>query len=240
MPLLGATRQGDATLDHFQVFGERRTGTNFLHHLIEANLPLTGTTKYGWKHGFPTMPCIADTGLIAGIVREPYAWLSSLHNRPFAISHQGLSFSDFIRTEWYDAFIPKNFGFNRWGYGGMVRAGGVANQADRHPLTGKRFANPLEMRTVKNQGFAGFLERECNAILVDYDTVRADPAGVLSAIAARFDLHLGTVDVPGRVGAEGTPKPRVDREGISAEDRAYIHDALDTAFEASLGYDLTR
>ena len=79
MPFLGATRHGTAPLDHFQVFGERRTGTNFLHHLIEANLPLAGTTKYGWKHGFPTMPCIADTALIAVIVREPFAWLSSLH-----------------------------------------------------------------------------------------------------------------------------------------------------------------
>ena len=239
MPFLGATRHGTAPLDHFQVFGERRTGTNFLHHLIEANLPLAGTTKYGWKHGFPTMPCIADTALIAVIVREPFAWLSSLHNRPFAISHQDLGFSDFLRAEWYDEFIPKNFGFNRWGYSGMVRASGVANQADRHPLTGKRFANPLEMRTVKNQGFAGFLERECNAVLLDYDAVRTDPALVLRAIAERFGLNLGTIEVPGHVGAKGKPRPRVSPEAISAEDRRFICGALDAGFEASLGYDIS-
>ena len=237
--LIGQTRHGAARIDHFQVFGERRTGTNFLHHVLESNFTIDGTTKYGWKHGFPTMPCIAESALIAVIVRDPFSWLSSLHNRPFAISHHGLGFSDFIRAEWYDEFVPKQFGHARWGYGGMTRASHVANQIDRHPLTGKRFANPLEMRTLKNRAFTGFLARECNAVVIDYDRLKEDPEAVLDALAAAFDLpRSGPTAVPDRVGASGKPGERVTREAISLDDRAFIVSSLDADFEAWLGYRL--
>lgn len=236
-PLLAWTVKDTTQIDHFQVFGERRTGTNFLNHLLEANLKIAPTTRYGWKHGYPAMPCISDSGLIAVITREPFSWLSSLHNRPFATSHEGLSFPDFLRTEWRDLFIPKEFGHAKWGYKGMVHASHVANQADRHPLTGKPFANPMELRTIKNQAFLGFLNRECNAFVVDYDRLRRDPVDVINAIAEIFAVgRADRVNVPDRVGAKGHPKARVQVEEISGDDRRFILENLDLNEEARLGY----
>jgi hypothetical protein len=224
-------------IDHFQVFGERRTGTNYVARLISDNLEIKETTKYGWKHSYPTMPCIARSALIVVVVRSPLAWLSSLHNRPFAKSHEGLSFPDFLRTQWYDQYRARDFGHGRWGYEGMPKDRLVANQLDRHPITGARFANPLELRTVKNQCFLGLTSRESNCVIVDYDVANDTPVDTVRAIAALFDVSIREhVEVPGHVGAKGHQKPRVTAKDMSAQDLAFIRDNLDFNLEARLGF----
>ena len=224
-------------IEHYQVFGERRTGTNYVAKLISDNFPLTETTRYGWKHGHPTMPCIARSALIVVVVRSPIAWLSSLHNRPFAISHEGLPFSEFLRKEWYDQYRAKDFGHARWGYGGMNKDHKTANQIDRHPITGARFANPLEMRTVKNQSFLGLLNRECNCVVVDYDMARLEPAKMLREIADLFAIKAKSdIEVTGHVGAKGRETKRVTADVISDADMAFIRDNLDSDLEARLGF----
>lgn len=225
------------TLDHFQVFGERRTGTNFVAQLMSENFTLEQTKKYGWKHGYPTMPCVQKTALFVVVVRSPLAWLSSLHNRPFAKSHEGLGFSEFLRTEWHDQYHPKDLGHTLWGYGGMPKARRVPNQLDRHPITGKAFQNPLEMRSVKNACFLGLLERNCNAVLVDYDMVKDAPDKVLSAISEIYELPMGeAVAVPGHVGAKGRPKERVSDTGIDQRDLEFIRQNLDAEQEERFGF----
>ncbi|WP_298905572.1 hypothetical protein [uncultured Aliiroseovarius sp.] len=230
-------RVTDVPLQHFQVFGERRTGTNYLDRLIKDNLSIEPTNRYGWKHGTISMPCIAAHGLIVVVVRDPLTWLSSLHNRPFTKANSGLPFSEFLRTEWYDEFIPKDFGHARWGYSGMVRASHVPNQVDRHPITGKRFKNPLELRVVKTAGFLGFLERECNVAVVDYRYINTDPAGFISRLSDDFSIAKTTdFERPDRVGALGTNQPRKAPTDISAEDMDFIRTALDQVQETFLGY----
>ena len=231
------SRKGRRPIDHFQVFGERRCGTNYVNQLLTDNLVAESTTRYGWKHGYPTMPCVARSGLLVIVVREPFDWLSSLHNRPFAISHEGLGFSEFIRSEWYDQYRPKDFGHGKWGYDGMLRDRRVANQLDRHPITGKRFRNPLEMRAVKNACFLGLLERDCDAVLVNYDTVSAEPSEVIEDIAALFEIATrGAYRVPGHVGAKGRPTARVTKGEISAEDFAFVKENIDFEQEIRLGF----
>lgn len=227
----------DHKIDHFQVFGERRTGTNYVARLMSDNLDITETTKYGWKHTYPTMPCIARSALIVVVVRAPLAWLSSLHNRPFAKSHEGLAFPEFLRSEWYDQYRAKDFGHARWGYGGMPRDRAIANQLDRHPITGARFANPLEMRTIKNQCFLGLMSRESNCVVVDYDVANDTPVEMVREIADAFDIAVrADVAVPGHVGAKGHQKPRVTAKDMSADDLVFIRDNLDLTLEARLGY----
>lgn len=222
---------------HFQVFGERRTGTNFLHHLLDVNLDLNSTTRYGWKHGGPTMPCIAKDALIVVVMRDPIGWLSSLHNRAFAKSHEGLPFSEFLRREWYDEYIPKNFGHTKWGYGGMHKDRKVANQIDRHPVTGARFRNPFELRQVKTACFLGFLNRECNVAIVDYANVRKNPEALISGLSENFNVKRnGPLQVPERVGAPGKPRPRVAKDDIGEDDIRFIRESLDIEQEMSLGY----
>lgn len=221
----------------FQVFGERRSGTNYIEQLIADNLLIAPTTKYGWKHGFPTMPCVSQSSLLIVVAREPVSWLSSLHNRPFSVSHRGLKFSEFIRREWYDLYRPKRFGHAKWGYGGMKKAHGVELQFDRHPITGKRFRNPMEMRNVKYASFLGFMERDCNVAVVDYGTANSDPLSVISEISVEFGIpQKDNLIIPGKVGPKGTGFARVTRDDINEDDWAFINDNLDAALEKRLGY----
>ncbi len=195
------------------------------------------TTKYGWKHGFATMPCISRSALIVVVVRMPVSWLTSLHNRPFAKSHRALDFSAFLRTEWYDEYTPKGLGHRRWGYNGMPRDFKTANQLDRHPITGKRFRNPLEMRQIKNQSYLGFLERESNVVVIDYDTAKSLPGSVIDNLSEAFSVkRKGSLSVPARVGPSGRNIPRIQENEISEEDLTFIRTNLDFHQETRLGY----
>lgn len=225
------------TITHFQVFGERRSGTNYVNKLIVENVKIDMTTRYGWKHGTITMPCIAPDGLVIAVVRNPITWLSSLHNRPFTKANKNLTFSDFLRTEWYDEYMPRDIGHAKWGYGGMVRAAHVANQIDRHPITGKRFANPLELRAVKTAGFLGLLNREANAVVVSYEYANSQPEEFIARLVEDFQLdRKRDFQRPDRVGPKGSGRPRITLDEMSDEDLSYIHARLDHAQECFLGY----
>ncbi len=225
-------------IDHFQVFGERRTGTNYLDHLIADNFEIEPRYNYGWKHGFATMPCIARSGLILVAVRHPISWLSSLYNEPFSKSHRELNtFSEFLHREWYDEYAPKHIGHRTWGYKGMPRDFKTANQLDRNPLTGKRFRNPLEMRFLKNQSYLGFLERESNVAVIDYDFAKDEPQTVINILSGAFSLTpKDTLSLPPRVGPPGRCIPRISESDISTEDLSFIRSSLDRNQEVRLGY----
>lgn len=222
---------------HAQVFGERRTGTNFLEALAAAQLKLEMTRRFGWKHGAPSMPCLPEDALILVIMREPVSWLSSLHNRPFAHSHRGLDFSEFLRKDWEYRYNPGDFGHARYGYQGMPKARRVPAQLDRHPVTGKRFAGPLELRRVKAAAMLGFLERDCNVAVIDYDTLRRDPEGIMADLSARFDIQRReAAEMPPQVGPAGHDGTRVTLDAMAPEDASFILNGLDHAQERRLGY----
>ena len=101
-------------LDHFQVFGERNSGTNFVSHLIDKNTDLEMVGRYGWKHGFPVAVAYHPRSLIVFVYRDPIDWLVSMYNRPYAAS-KTVKFSDFsafLRSEW-GSFLRAN-SFLNW------------------------------------------------------------------------------------------------------------------------------
>ena len=125
----------------------------------------------------------------------------------------------------------------RWGYNGMPKDRLVADQINRHPVTGARFANPLELRTVKNQCFLGFMAREENCIVVDCDCANASPEQMLREIVQAFDVSTrATVEVPGHVGAKGREGSRVTAQDILPADLGFIRDNLDVDLETRLGF----
>lgn len=238
-PLLNWNRaHPDEPIADFQIFGERRSGTNYAHELLAKNLKIAPNFTYGWKHGFPVMPAIQRSSLIVGVFRDPINWLISLHNRPFSPSHRGLEFSEFLRKSWFDIYKPRELGHKKFGHGGMPAARGVLNQLDRHPITGKEFANPLEMRSLKYAAYAGFMERDCNVVLLDYATLRDRPVEVLDAIREQFGIAKtkGAPKAIAPVGPGGKDKPRQVASEIAAEDLDFIRSNLDEPLERSLGY----
>ncbi|WP_299947529.1 hypothetical protein [uncultured Ruegeria sp.] len=223
----------------FQVFGERRSGTNFLSALLAETFELDETFSYGWKHGVPVMPCIQSSSLIAVIVRNPLDWVLSMHARPFASpAMTDLSFSEFIRTPWQSNYRPGVLGRVKFGLRGFPVARNTPLQYDRHPIEGRCFSNVFELRTIKMKAHIEFLERDANVAVVRYEDLAADAAGFLKAISKTFDLPIksnATLRV-GRVGPK-TGSKRLTPADISSEDMCFMNDQLEQTFEMRFSYD---
>lgn len=239
-----------AAIKSIYVFGERNSGTNYLEQLIARNCCTPQTLarlvdpenagRLGWKHGFPAPQPACDDVLAIAIYRAPLAWLHSFHKSPWhAPDHlRSLSFSQFIRSEWYSIINDTCFGFGpdhpMWGHELL---------ADRDPTTGARFGNPMQLRNAKNRGFAALTGCFANTLGVTYETVYAQPDAFLNALCHAYGLvrfvqfdpvihHRGQAS---RGVFQAQPLPQ-----ISAADFDFLRRQLDLSFEAKLGYDLLR
>mmetsp|Transcript_12440 Transcript_12440/g.18428 ORF Transcript_12440/g.18428 Transcript_12440/m.18428 type:complete len:408 (+) Transcript_12440:113-1336(+) len=96
------------TPTHFFVFGDRYTGVTYLSRLVEENTPLKECrpdnsrelfpADTSWRFGFlgikdiKRLGCNPETTLFIMIVKDPYAWLSSVAERKYVESstlHEG-------------------------------------------------------------------------------------------------------------------------------------------------------
>ncbi|MEX0284893.1 MAG: hypothetical protein AB3N23_09810 [Paracoccaceae bacterium] len=232
-------RARQMAVTHYQVLGERSSGTNFLQRLIGRNTSLERTDELGWKHGFGQMIAVPRDMFVVCMVRNPERWVLSMYNKPWHTTPdmQRLSISDFIRAEWRSAFDkPRYLGRLRRGYVGQPL------QQDRHPLTGKPFANIFALRQAKLQYLLSFTARDCNCVFLRLEDAQADPQATMEKMAAALELtspHAAFRPVKKPQGwrfrtAVGERPTAPDR--LSDEDRAYMWSALDQAQEAALGY----
>ncbi|SDI08821.1 hypothetical protein [Alloyangia pacifica] len=229
-----------AGITHYQVFGERSSGTNFVKRLIGRNTPLAPTEELGWKHGFPQMTAIPQDTLIVCVIRNAVDWARSMHAKPWHCppEMQRLAFSDFIRAEW--ATIA-----DRPRYFPQVAALGGAGQPlqhDRHPLTGLPFPDLFTLRRAKLMGLTSFFNRGCALLFCRLEAVQAAPEGFLSELCGRFGLpetgdfqpvhkRLGSRFKPAIEEPRPTPPAQLSREDID-----FLCSRLDLGLEAALGY----
>lgn len=238
----------DTAITHVQVFGERRSGTNYAVSLLQKNLPLRRTHLYGWKHGFPVMPVIPARVLFVAMVRDPFDWVRSFYANPFEARRDllDLPFSEFIRAEWHGVFRPRRQDWAKWGYGERSPKFGAGEelQLDRHPITGLPFANILELRRVKLQGHLSLAARGANCIVIRYEDLRDDPEEAIGSIRSIFGIEGGAesfVPVTGRASptrAGGRSAPPFAE--WTTDDLSHVRDGLDPLLEARLGYDAKR
>jgi hypothetical protein len=242
-------KRNDKPIASVYVYGQRNSGTNYVHRLIMQNCAVRDTRSapfnrdnesiFGWKHGFPSMIAAPDNVLAIAVYRDPITWLDSLCRAPWHIAPhlRDLSFSQFIRREWHSIVDDEGFGIpksdTRWGKELM---------ADRDPLTGLRFANPMRMRNAKNIGFASLDHRCENVLRLRYESVVANPEGFVNALCSTYGFLRRREFYP-VVHDRGTPArgvyvPKAVPQ-ISAADMAFIVSELDLGVEKSLGYDLT-
>lgn len=226
---------------HVQVFGERSSGTNFVKRTLGRNTALTPVEHYGWKHGFAQMTGIGARALIVGVVREPVGWLRSMYAKPWHCppEMQALAFPEFIRAEWATVIDRKRY-FEGAGERETV---GTPLQQDRHPITGRPFANILALRRAKAAWLLGLGQRGCNLVLCRLDAVQADPQGFVTQVCAAFDLEPGAdfEPVTRRLGARFLPNVEVRAplpETLAQEDMAFIRENLDPRLEAAMGFAL--
>jgi hypothetical protein len=233
--------RGPAPAARFQVFGERSSGTNFVKRLIGRNTPLAPMEDLGWKHGFPAMVAIPADTVVVVCVRDARAWSLSMHAKPWHCppAMQVLGFSEFIRAEWTTVADRKRYFPQVAALGGQ----GQPLQPDRHPLTGRPFANLFKLRRAKLAAHLSFLERGSAMVLCRMEAVQADPHGFLGAIQARLEIappdeafrpvvkRLGSKFLPAVATRPETPS------ALEAGDLAFLQAQLDLPLEAALGYD---
>jgi len=86
--------------------GERHTGTNFLHWVLEHNFGATVCSENDgacaacdaslkpsadccWKHGYTQDSCAYDAATLVTLVRSPYPWLASMYDIPYESAADG-------------------------------------------------------------------------------------------------------------------------------------------------------
>lgn len=229
-----AVRKEGPIPTHFQVFGERRSGTNFLNELIADHTNLKPATRYGWKHGLPSMPAIDKDALIVIIIRDPIKWLLSLNAFPFDSFHEKKTdISVFLRSEWHGRYMRTRLRPVKWGLGSFRLPDEITSlQLDRDPMTGALFETPMALRNAKNIGFLSLLNRHENVVLTRYEDVRADTVGFMSELSENFGIEHKTPPLEtAHVGS-----PAAIHSELSDENRSYIWSKLDCNIEAFLNY----
>ncbi len=234
------------------VFGERNSGTNLAHALLQKNIPALKDSpgdrigkfgfRYGWKHGFPQMLAAPETTLAICLFRHPGTWLRSMHARPWHAvpALKNLPFAEFIRAEWQARVDETNFGVDKTDPRALAEL-----QWDRHPLTGARFENILALRNAKTTGFLSLRTRFAHCLLLRHEDITATPEDFVAHVGAQYGLERRdrfhpVTDRRGRV-AEGSFEP-ARYDPVSPEDRAFIWAHLDKLQEKTLGlsYDFPR
>lgn len=232
-----ASSGGSAGPKRVKVFGERCSGTNYASNLLYRNLTgvkvkLHANAFRQWKHGFVRNPPFDSDILVVFVVRNPVSWLKSFHRTPWHAPRQywGEPFPDFLRREWES---------RQYGGGHDDRE----RMDERHPDTGARFRNVLELRSEKLRDYRAKFGRFRYAAFARYEDVREAPEAFIDAIGDGFGLsRAGTFDpVESYKGKEGgrAYKPKTYAE-ISDEDEAFIRAELDPGLERWAGYDISR
>jgi hypothetical protein len=224
-----------------KVMGERSSGTNYVKRLFSDNTALQAREFYGWKHGFAQMAAIGANTLMVGVVRDPLAWLRSMHAKPWHAvpALQSLDFSEFIRSEWLTIVDnPRSFRERK-----DHDIEYVPLQQDRHPISGLPFENLLNLRTFKAAYLLGYRNRECNLVLVRMEYVLEDPLRFLNQVSTQFGLAPVNEVKPikerlgSRFPAAVENRPQTPKL-VSDEDKAFIRSQLDEKVETALGYPL--
>lgn len=222
----------------FQVLGERSSGTNFLHRLLQRNSALEPTETLGWKHGHPSALAIAPDVAVICVVRNAADWACSMHFKPWHAvpALQELDFPAFLRARW-DTVIdrPRYFG-------GKASLIGQPLQADRDPATGHAPETLFALRRQKLRGLLSYLNRDCTCALVRMEALQAAPEAMVDRLMTELGLPPRTRpfrSVTKRLGAKFKPAVAVrpvTPSALSPADHAFMMQQLDHAIEASLGY----
>lgn len=235
--------------EFIQIFGERSSGTNYLHFLLEENIRnIKVGYKYGWKHGFAKIDLIKkqskETDLILCIFKDPYSWIVSMHGKPHhAPQLYKIPFGDFIRSEWA-CYTGDNYDVRDLEKDPLLPEQEMMHE--RNPETKERFKNVIELRTAKLKRILDLKKTVPNVKILRYEDFLMTPRIKVCEIAGNNKLRLkGPVKIS--MGYFGkNPKKTFDRKDYyekkeyldkySQEDLNYVNQYLDSDLEKQIGY----
>ncbi len=236
-------------IKYIQIYGERNSGTNYLHFLLEHNIKnIKVGYKYGWKHGFAKVDQMKDQvnaeDLIICLFKDPYSWLVSMHGKPHhAPQLVGTTFSEFIRSEWA-CYTGDNYDVRD-----LVKDP-VTDETEmlyeRNPETQQRFANVIKLRSAKIRKVKELQKFWPNIIYMRYEELLQSPRITVCDIAGKFKMKLkGPVQLSkGYFGKN--PNKKWDRSAYyqekqylkhyTQEDLTFVNEQIDWEYENILGY----
>ena len=234
-----AGRQSDrlTPVRRVQLYGQRCSGTNYLQRLIEQNLPgLKVSFCFGYKHSTPkNLHQPHDDCLFCVIYRDPYTWLQSLHQNAWH-AHPRMRdapFSEFIRLPWHciydhESCTPPDDPM----YGKEM-------MHERHPESGLRYANVMQMRSDRIRRWQFLSARVKHFWWVQYESLCRLPELMIDDLAEAAGRrrcrpfrpviqYKGIRSCPAYVPKRYAP--------ISTADRAFITAELNWRVENRIGY----
>ena len=169
---MNRTRQTIAT--SYKLYGERCSGTNYIRALVERNLPdlLFGNEYNFEKHNFVNPAYVRETELGLVVIRNAMDWLASLHRNPHQVGtwSEALDFAGFLRHEWSGVFNGDLINDQK-----QLDIRGQELLLDRHPVTGARIRNVVQLRNLKVQSQLKVRHLYPTWMIVRYETVRDAP-----------------------------------------------------------------
>ncbi len=228
----------------FRVYGERNSGTNLVEALLKQHFPqLEFVREFPFeKHAFMN-PSFAGPATVCVVVfRSADAWIKSF----FRTQHQiwgwagELEFSDFIRHEWRSHFSGHLLKDRTKDMGLRIKD---EVMLDRHPETGRRIANIVELRNLKIQSHLKAKHLFGNWMLVRYEDVVEDQLSLVRSFSEAFKT-----DIQGVIGPieknlsrnaqvlSGMEDQMPGYADFSDDDIRFILDRLWLKQEAQIGY----
>lgn len=241
-------------VDYIQIFGERNSGTNYLHSLLANNITedMEIGNRFGWKHGFTNRKLISqeDTSsvLFLLITKQPYAWITSMRRKPHhAPQLYFLPLSDFIRSEWV-CYKGKEY---------QVRAKKLKENPvrpeeemlqERNPKTRNRIKNVIELRNLKNEFHLALQQNVENFYHIKYEDLLINAGEVITQLADRYGFQIRSKFRDSALYHGKSMRERFARseyyvneefmKEISKEDTEFINSHIDWDIEAKLGYQM--
>lgn len=210
--------------------GERCSGTNYLQKLIETNFTEVKCQHLlGWKHSylntFENSLHDSDEFLTIILFRNIYDWLKSLYSEPHHLyldsslkETKNLSFSEFIRTKFYQSNNSREL------------------ICERHPFTLEHPKDLFEIRKWKNQNFLNHQKVLKNVLYLKYEDLESNPEKVIDDINNRWLQK--DYQFKNWIYYKDTDKIYTKKKylQILLEDVNYINESVDWTLENEIGY----
>jgi len=177
------------TLTHYQIYGERSSGTNILDYSLNENFDainvfseITCVTdkkfkKYGHKHWFGYNSDFSDTDntLFICIVRDPINWLKSLYKTPRCL------YNSMIKSQ--ESFLYGKVESCSYVYCETKPQYGFLTEKEVNPRTGLKYNNIFELRHEKIKWMFEVLPKLVkNYIIIRYEDLINDFQGTMESI----------------------------------------------------------
>lgn len=239
-----STSDVSSPLTELAIFGERCSGTNYVETLLLENFPqLTKTKEYGWKHGFIQPRYIRPSCFFLGVTRHALDWLRSFYRTPHHVGPwiEQANFGSFLRHEWSCVASGRVLGRPNHALG-LTRDAEI--MGERHPVTGARIDNVVQMRNLKLQSLLKLQNLTPHMAFLRYEDARDAPDEMVHMIAQRTGLPMpGTVkeitqDVSRKTEREtGAARTLGPLPEFSQQDFYFVAGQLDLEQEAVFGYE---